>query len=440
MVRWIGLGAMLGNHIRHFPPPLVHRGRARVGADGNVESPASQNSICDPAPTLTLPRITRGGEKAFSVLMICLVAAIFLPPARADDQTPDKPKVAVFPLGGDSPQALRDRIGFSMRMKLDRDGTYDAIDGPAMSDLATLATVPIDSTTQANVMRDLANGSGADVLIWGDVSPKNGADVIHVRIMDLRPKNPKVWSAQKTVSEATDVRFAVEQILQTLPGVAPFEHPNETSVRHDAESDAAFAKNPNLVPDGDFREAGHWNAIYRLQKYQLPFSDTAPDQNDICIFRMPAEAGAEQQNVAAMNLSNDAASSNGLACLSDAIPIQPGIRYRLQFRYRSDGPQIHVFVKGYASGTDIAGQPADVEVYDRQVPPAGKTDGQWVTVEDDVNPQSVIKPVERLRVDLYAYLKPGVVMFGDVELKAVGKELPQDIAHDDAIKPPATEP
>ena len=125
-------------------------------------------------------------------------------------------------------------------------------------------------------------------------------------------------------------------------------------------------------------------------------------------------------NVLAMNLSKGVAESNGLACLSDAIPIQAGMRYRLSFKYRSDGPTLHVFVKGYTTGKDIAGQPAEREDYRRQVPPSGTTDGQWKTVVCDLTPANPNFPVEHLPVDLYAYLSPGVVMFDDVQLKSIG--------------------
>jgi hypothetical protein len=89
---------------------------------------------------------------------------------------------------------------------------------------------------------------------------------------------------------------------------------------------------------------------------------------------------------------------------------------------------LHVFVKGYAT---VAGE--EREVYRRQVPPSDATDGKWVTITDDMNPQNGRVAVESLRVDLYAYLKPGTVMFDDVIVKAVGK--PSHIAKDDAIKP-----
>jgi hypothetical protein len=73
------------------------------------------------------------------------------------------------------------------------------------------------------------------------------------------------------------------------------------------------------------------------------------------------------------------------------------------------------------------------EVYRRQVPPSGGTDGKWVTITDDLNPQNGRVTVQSLRVDLYAYLKSGTVLFDDVTLKAVGQLT--HIAKDDAIKP-----
>ena len=80
-----------------------------------------------------------------------------------------------------------------------------------------------------------------------------------------------------------------------------------------------------------------------------------------------------------------------------------------------DAPTLHVFVKGYAT---INGE--EREVYRRQVPPSSPTQGQWVTVIDDMNPQNGRVAVEKLRVDLYIYLKSGTVLFDDVMLKAVG--------------------
>ena len=78
------------------------------------------------------------------------------------------------------------------------------------------------------------------------------------------------------------------------------------------------------------------------------------------------------------------------------------------------------------------------EIYRRQVPPTDATDGKWVTITDELNPQHVVYPVQELRIDLYAYLHPGTVQFADIVLKAVGSQTRQ--AKDDAIKSVTTQP
>jgi hypothetical protein len=102
------------------------------------------------------------------------------------------------------------------------------------------------------------------------------------------------------------------------------------------------------------------------------------------------------------------------------IAIRANTRYRLVFKYKSDGPTLHVFVKGFTSGKDLAGKPELREVYRRQVSPTDETHGQWQTIECDMNPRHPAFPVQFLKVDLYAYLHPGTVMFDDIQLKAVG--------------------
>ncbi|MBV8781099.1 MAG: hypothetical protein JO353_06850 [Phycisphaerae bacterium] len=128
-----------------------------------------------------------------------------------------------------------------------------------------------------------------------------------------------------------------------------------------------------------------------------------------------------------MNLSKDVAESNGLACISDSIPIEPKARYRLQFRYKSDGPTLHVFVKGYGT---VDGE--ERELYRRQVPPSGPTNGKWIVITDDLNPQHGHFAITTLRVDLYAYLKPGLVLFDEVVLKDVGVQT--HLTNDEAVK------
>jgi hypothetical protein len=368
---------------------------------------------------------------------ICLAASIvlacFASRTHADDA--DKPKVAVFPLAGTASDAARDKVGFALRAKLNRDGTYDAIDGPTMSDIAGH---PIPLSATADDLEKLSAEEKPAVLIWGVL---DGQDILTLKlnVLDLRKTGAQPTAIEKTISEPTQLRFAVESALDTIAGVKEFEHPDEKGVSDDPTAAALWAKNPNLLPDGDFATQGHWSALFRSEKYQAPISESLPETDKVCIYRLPADTSGEKpRNVLAMRLSLDAAQSNGLACISDSFHIEPDTRYRIRFRYRSDGPTLHVFVKGYTAGKDLKGDPKEIENYRRQVPPSGSTDGKWVAVVSDLNPQNPDTPVQTLRVDLYAYANAGLVMFDDVEVKAVGEQTRQ--AKDDAPRPRTTQP
>ena len=345
----------------------------------------------------------------------------------------DKPKVAVFPLAGTAPADQRQAVGFSLRSKLDRDGHYDPIDGPTMDDLAAGKTPPLASSPAE--LSAMAKEESPAVLVWGevdgDVNSAAGAS-LHLKLLDTRQKGATPKQVDQPLHHPTDLRFAVEQVLATLKGVGPFAHPVENAVADDPAAAARWRSNPNLVADGDFATSGPWTALLRADKYVVGIRDALPDTDKVVILRHPDGRGG-LTNVLAMTLSRGVAESNGLACLSSPIPIRPDTRYRLQFRYRSDGPHLHVFVKGYVPGTDLAGQPNDVQCYELQVPPSGPTDNKWQTVVADLNPQNPVgPPPATLRVDLYAYLSAGTVMFADVQLRDVGAQTRHAV--DDALR------
>lgn len=339
-----------------------------------------------------------------------------------------KPRVAVFPLGGTADPVAREKAGFSIRQKIDREGTYEVIDGPTMADLAEGVTFSFD--TKLEVAEKLAKQESAVVMIWGEL---NADKTLRVKVFDRRQLDPLPHQLERNIAKPTDLRFITEAVVEMLADVKAFEHPSEVAVQRDEIAEDLWERNPNLVVNGTFDKAAHWSGIYQSEYYTVPFTDALPEENKIAIYRMP---GGE--NVLAMNLSRYAAENNGLACLSEAIKIEPKTRYRLSFRYKSDGPKLHVFVKGYTMAKNLEGKLVEREVYRRQVPPTGATKGEWITIVDEMNPQHPAYPVQYLKVDLYAYLYPGVVMFDDVVLKAVGEQT--RVARDKAIKPAATRP
>jgi hypothetical protein len=390
-----------------------------------------------------------------AVLCAASVFPLFSKLADADD-APKKPKVAVFPLAGDMSDDRREKCGFALRKKLDRDGAYDPVSGPEMKDLVADVDQPVGFETAADKIKKLGAGVDAAVLIWGDLKNSGKGDgsihgTLRLKVLDVRDLNAKPREVIREINEPTDLRFVVEQTLETLPGVAKFEHPNEELVHEDEISKTLWAKNPNLVVDGNFSGEGRWSAIYRSEKYAVKVGNALPEVDKVDIFRLTAGPDemlpdgrcvpAPRHNVLAMRLSKECAENNGMACLSEPIRIEPNTRYRICFRYKSDGPSTHVFVKGYTSGKNIAGEKADREVFRTQVPPTGATEGKWETAICDVNPDNPNFAVETLRVDLYAYLKPGLIYWDDVTVKAVGPLKARAFdKFDGALNHPATEP
>lgn len=375
---------------------------------------------------------------ALSSLAAGLILLSFAPAAPVEDKkdAAKKPVIAVFPIGGQGKPTDRDRAALALRLKLDRLNAFEVLDGAKMMDLAAEAKSQVSFDTTADVVKDLASVEKADILVWGDL---NGSK-LRMKVLDTREKDAAPKEYTKTIAQPTDMRFAIEEILETVKGVGKFEHPNEEAVRRDPVAEELWKKNPNLIANGDFSDQGCWHGIYMSEYYPVKLSGDLPAVDKINIYRCPKGPDGKPNNVLAMNLSKTAAENNGLACLSDAVKIEPKTRYRLSFKYKSEGPTLHVFVKGYTlvESAVTKGKMEMREIYRRQVPPTGKTNGAWVEIVDELNPQHVHFPVQTLKVDLYAYLHPGVVMFDDVVLKAVGEQTRD--AKDLAIKKPMTRP
>lgn len=352
------------------------------------------------------------------LLLLCALSAGLCSHAHADEI---KPKAAVFPLSGNAAADVKERVGFAFRKKIERDGAFESIPGPTMADLVGEKAISLD--TPPDTLRKLAEDEKPTVYIWGEMNESAGVQTLKINILDARDKQARPSLVTKTISDPTELRFAVEQTLETIKGIKAFEHPTEISVVETAESKRLWKTNPNLIPDPIFRDSQQWTTLYMAEKYAPPISDEPPAVDKVCILKLPAEKDAPGHQVLAMRLSKDCAENNGMACLSDFIKIEPNQRFRLQFKYKSDGPSLHVFVKGYTMAASAVGpEIVKREVYKRQVPPSGATDGKWVTVVDDLTPENPTYPVQYLRVDLYAYLTPGVVLFDDVQLRAIGKK------------------
>jgi hypothetical protein len=345
-----------------------------------------------------------------------------------------RPRVAVFPIAGSAAPSLRQQLAFALRSKLERGGQYDVLDGAIMDELAAAGPRPLNLATAPAALVELGQLVRASIFVWGEANTRDGTTQIDLRLLDTRQSNASPQAITQTLRQPTDMRFVVEAVAEHLPNVA-FDRPVEQSVWDDATAQRLWAEGPNLVYNGDFGKPGQWLLLYQSRREVIQHAAGPPAPDNAAMIPHPEASG---RRVLAMNLSRTAAENNGLACVSDPIEVATGMRYRLAFRYRSDGPALHVFVKGYAMVAAADGTRTEREVYRRQVPPSGPTSGRWVQVVDDLNPQNPSLPVQFLRIDLYAYLQPGAVLFDDVVLKAVGSATRQ--AQDEALDRPATRP
>ncbi len=328
-----------------------------------------------------------------------------------------KPKVAVFPLGGTASEKERERAAFSIRAKLERQGVYEPIDGYTMKDL--VGEKKIDFLSAIDDVVALSKDEKPDILIWGEYGAQ-----LKLNVLDLRDGGKlKAREFTHAIDHATDVRFAVEALVESLPGSKKHEHVTEEAVVRDAAAEQAWKEGPNLFAEGTFDKPGDWRGMLAKDKYPPEVVSREPKPDEV-IIRKEGDAQYLQ-----MSLTKGTAESYGLACLGGKVMIEPGTRYRISFRYKSDGPVSRPFIKGY---TIHKGE--EREIYRRQVPPQGGTKGEWVEVVDELNPQHTTFPAQFIRVDFYAYLHPGLIAYDDVVIKAVGAQTRR--ATDEALDKP----
>jgi hypothetical protein len=183
------------------------------------------------------------------------------------------------------------------------------------------------------------------------------------------------------------------------------------------------------VTDPGFEDGGKtWDAILGPDHYAPPVIDAAAakdlKQDRVAIVPTSFAAAGEHGHCLMMRMSKNIADNNGLACVSTWIPVDAGKKYRFSCRYLSQGPIARLFLKGFALKPDQYGDKHDPEAvrreyYRAQVAPRGKNNA-FQLIEMDFTPNS-LKPtdpkIQWMRVDLYVYLKPGIIFFDDITMK-----------------------
>jgi hypothetical protein len=179
----------------------------------------------------------------------------------------------------------------------------------------------------------------------------------------------------------------------------------------------------NLVSNGDFeRPAPGGN---------LPEGWTTEHPDNVRLVDDPEGRG----RVIEMTGDKKRMASYGVDLVSGDVPVQEGVPYRCTGYTRSTGPNMKVFVRGFATVTRRAR--GEVKVFDdavytmrKDVAPSERW--QPFTLDFQIRPAEVVSdepyPIKYVRIKLWAYWPVGTCWFDDIRFEQVGPRSTQEPA------------
>ncbi len=383
--------------------------------------PAASAGIRDELRSLAAPASIKRLRPVLPVIAICLLA--FLPHARAEDA-----QQVVIPFDFQSKfdnGRYGAMVGDMVWKMLQRekgfiipDSMQDVRDVCQAKDLHLAPDTPLDQVKR--IMRD---DFDASIGIWGSLErvPGTTGDAydLSIRCVDfsVEPQPKVIYEITnvrtKTVSEIPHlyVKQMLDKLYQRTPGApAPADPTAEDN----------WAKNPNLIPGGDFETATagvpkDWEA--RAGQLREPLGD---------LVRWLPEAGNSPNHVIRFSFPKNVGDNEGVMYYSKPFPVEAGATYRFQCRWRTNGPAVKVFIKCYdETGTKYASDsPTETSPYERREVYRSQQNLKgpqktWNTHTEDFTPRHTRYTPRWGRVMLYAYLGAGDVEFDDIIVKQI---------------------
>lgn len=338
-------------------------------------------------------QICRATATAYlGLLCICTLVAAGEPDAR--------PVLVVFDFKGPEQETDIGRLTASkIFAKVAREKKFVLVEPIDVAPIVKSAQFSPDANSEpADVLEFARKSFGAQAALWGEVQlHANQSLTVHVRAYRLMEEQPV---------ELLDQQFAVPDRLhfsETSDRIAALLAERSEPPKIDAAlMNQNWARRVNLVRNGDFEQGAPSPRFWQ---------DLEPHM------RLVPEPG--RGRVLKFDIPQAIAETYGLDFYSDFIEVDESARHRFSADYRSDGPAVIFFVKGYALVPPSEGEPEaqwrEVYRYQRK---AGAP-RQWTTMTFDFHPTVPTRRVERIRVDLYAYYPPGAVFFDNIIIKKV---------------------
>lgn len=373
------------------------------------------------------------------VLLLMTLAAGNLPSAdgpATDPETPPTPPAAAVEqpglevydftsdwdqgaMGKQAGRVLRGKARrlklFAMLVDLDREAVIEEAPAPA-----GYADDPAAWVAHARSHFDTRWIAGGKL---SQYDAKTKSFVMDLTVIDIGVKNADGgWPEAKTVCAK---RFAVEadiflpplmdQVLTAISGP------------HLARGTIVYpkiaARGDNLLANGGFEQvddqgfALHW-ADSSAKKSMIR---TVPKPADLKPTATAPDAPAAPAANTCMQLApdRDMATTYGLICYSDPIPVQPDTAYQLSMNIRAQDISVIVWVKGYSM---VNGRLRNTYKHQKRFYP--DKPGRWNAWSTEAFlPKHPQTPITQMRVMLYTYGgDAGTAWFDDVDLRAVTVE------------------
>jgi hypothetical protein len=367
-----------------------------------------------------------------------LLAAIALSSAADPARAADPRKVVVpfdFVSKFDNGR-YGEMVGDQIWKKLSKEGGF--IIPESMADVRDVCRrnkfQPAPDLPLAKMKKIVEDYFGGQIGIWGSVERAAGEEwevydlVIKCVDFSARPAPKVIYEVKartKSVSEIPHVY--VKNMLDALYQRKPAGPPPVSALVEEN-----WRKNPNLVPGGDF-ESG----VRGGPKGLVPVAGQQREPLGGLVRWIP-EAGHPRNHVIRFSFDANVGDNEGVMYYSEPFPVEAGAKYRFQCRWRTNGPNVKVFIKCYDQiGTEYRKESEATTSLPRlgkndYVPPVSQMrevyrsqqnltgpKSTWNTHTEDFTPRHTQYTPRWGRVMLYAYLGAGVVEFDDVVIKQI---------------------
>lgn len=195
------------------------------------------------------------------------------------------------------------------------------------------------------------------------------------------------------------------------------------------------SKPANLVRNGDFEQLDDAG--------RLPAGWTTEHPGNVRV----VDSGDEFGRVVEMTGGKKLMATYGVDLTGEKIPIKPNTRYRCTGYTRSEGPNLKVFVRGYA--TVARRVKGELKTFDDQVYTMRKdidAPAEWerFNLDFEIIPAAVFSDhkheIKYVRIKLWAYWPAGTCFYDDIRFEEVGPVPASRIRRPDAVTHTGVEP